>query len=332
MKILVIGGARFLGRNLVEIAAKQNHEITLFNRGKTNPDVFPDLECIRGDRDSDINLLGGRKWDVVVDTCGYVPKTVEISVRFLAEAVDQYVFISSIDAYCDYTITGISEDSPLATMKDEAVELINSVKQVNGENYGPLKVLCEKVAEKLMPGRVLVLRCGLIVGPHDPTDRFTYWPVRMSQEDEILAPSPPYVQVQFVDARDLAEFILLAAQNEQNGIFNTTGPAYKLTMEKFLQECLDVTKAKSNITWLSEEFILKNKIDLPVWVPSEYHGINEVNCQKAISAGLVFRPLSETIKDTLVWYKTQPKDHKLRSGIAQERERELLDLWHKTTK
>ena len=180
-----------------------------------------------------------------------------------------------------------------------------------------------------MPERVLVLRSGLIVGPHDPSDRFTYWPVRTSAGGEILAPSPPHLQVQFIDVRDLVEFILYMAVKRKTGIFNTTGPDYKLNMQEFLEECIKVTSAKANLTWVNEEFLTEKETYLPVWVPKEWVGINQANCEKAISAGLCFRPLAETISDTLTWHKTRSPEYELKVGLKSEQEKDLLKAWHK---
>lgn len=326
MKILILGGTRFLGRNLVEIAMGKGHEVTLFNRGKTNPDLFPEVEHLKGERDGELTPLKDKKWDVVIDTCGYVPRIVKKSAELLADSVEHYTFISSINAYIDFSKPGIDENAPLATMDDETVE------EVTNEIYGPLKVLCEKAVEQTMPGRVLVLRPGLIVGPYDPSDRFTYWPVRISAGEEILAPSPPHSQVQFIDVRDLVEFILYMAEQKKTGIFNTTGPEHSLSIHQFLEECIKVTKANVNLIWVKEEFLTKREINLPVWVPKEWIGINQANCKKAIDAGLKFRPLSDTIHDTLKWHNSRPSDFELKSGLKPEREKELLKIWYKQKK
>jgi 2'-hydroxyisoflavone reductase len=322
MKILILGGTRFAGRNLVEVALAQGHEITLFNRGKTNPDLFPTVEHLRGDRDGDLASTEGRQWDVVVDTCGYVPRIVQQSARLLADNVQQYIFISTLNVYADVTEPGIDETAPLATIGDRTVE------EVTPETYGALKVLCEQEAEEAMPGRVLVLRCGLIVGPYDPTDRFTYWVVRVSRGGEMLALSPPRQQTQFIDARDLAAFIVHMAESNQCGIYNTTGPDYDLTNEQLLKTCNEVTGGKATFTWVTEDFIEKNEINLPLWVPEKGAGLFQMDCKKAIAAGLRFRPLRDTVRDTLVWHQSRPADYQLKAGLSPEREKELLRAWH----
>lgn len=321
MKIIIIGGTKFLGRSFVEIALAKGHEITLFNRGMTNPDLFPEVECLKGDRDIDLKPLRGRKWDALLDTCGYVPRIVKISAETLADSVEHYTYISSISAYADFSKPGIDENSMLAAIEDETVE------QVTHETYGSLKALCEKAVEQAMPDRVLVLRPGLIVGPYDPSDRFTYWPVRVQSGGEVLAPSPPDEQIQFIDVRDLVEFILFMIEKGQTGIYNSTGPGYTLTMQQFLEECNKTFENQAEFTWVSEKFITENEINLPVWVPKEWEGINQVNCQKAIDAGLSFRPLTDTIRDTLSWHSACPSDYKLLAGLNPEQEQKLLKLW-----
>ena len=322
MKILVIGGTRFLGRTLVETALKQGHELTLFNRGQTNPGLFPDVENLKGDRDKDLDILKGQKWDVVVDTCGYVPRIVRKSAELLTNSVELYIFISTINVYADFSKSGIDEESLLATMKDESIE------EVTGETYGPLKVLCENVVKETYPKRSTILRCGLIVGPYDPTDRFTYWPVRIMQGGEVLAPSPPHMRVQFIAATDLAHFILLLSDKRSTGVFNTTGPAQKLTMQEFLKTCDRATAGNAALTWVDEEFITSNDVDhIPMWTPKEWRGIFEANCNKAVDAGLSFKPIEQTIRDTLAWHATRPPSYELKVGLKPNKERELLKKW-----
>jgi len=326
MKILVLGGTRFLGRTLVEIALAKGYEITLFNRGKTNPDLFPEVEHLKGDREGDLNPLRGRKWDAVVDTCGYVPRIVKKSAEGLAGSVEHYTFISSINAYADLSKPGIDENFPLATLDDPSVE------EVTGETYGPLKVLCEKEAERAIPDRVLVLRCGLIVGPYDPSDRFTYWPVRISEGGEVLAPGPSERQIQFVDVRDLVEFILHMVKERVGGTFNATGPAYRLTMRDFLEECNELSGRAARLTWVSERFVIESDVQMPGWVPEGWVGMFAVNCNRAIAAGLSFRPFAATLQDTLDWHATRPADYVLKAGPDQRSEKKLLHIWHQQGK
>lgn len=322
MKLLIIGGTRFVGRSIVQAALERGHTITLFNRGKSNPGLFPDVERITGDRDADIMLLRGRTWDIAIDTCGYVPRIVRKSCEMLGNAIDRYVFISTISVYADFSKAGIDENAALAEIGDRSIE------EVTGRTYGPLKVLCERVVDQIYAGRSIILRCGLIVGPHDPTDRFTYWPVRVQRGGEVLAPSPPNRQVQFIEARDLADFVLHLAGRRTVGMFNTTGPAGRLSMEGFLRACNAQTGNLSSCTWASEEFITKNKVDhLPMWTPEKWRGIFEVNCSRAIDAGLKFRPVKETISNTLAWHATRPAGYEMKVGLKPDKEKILLDKW-----
>src|SRR5574337_1126119 len=234
MRLLILGGTVFLGRHLVEVAIARRHEITLFNRGQHNPDLFSHVEKLRGNRDGDLTALQGRRWDVVIDTCGFVPRIVRASTELLADAIDHYVFISSLSVFKDFSVSGMDESAAVSTLADETVE------EVNGETYGPLKALCEQAAERVMPGRVLIIRPGLIVGSHDPTDRFAYWPQRVAQGGEVLAPGHPNRAIQMIDVRDLAEWIVQMVETGRSGVYNATGPDYALTMGQLLEACKTV--------------------------------------------------------------------------------------------
>ncbi len=323
MRILILGGTIFVGRALAEEALKRGHEITLFNRGKRNPGLFPQVETIIGDRTEDLSPLGGRTWDAVIDTCGYLPAVVKKSADFLADAADLYVFISSISAYSDFSKPGVDEKSPLGVLADP------DVTEVNGETYGPLKVLCEQAAESAMPGRVLTIRPGLIIGPHDPTDRFTYWPLRVAKGGEVLSPDRPDLPVQFIDVRDLAEWTLSMIESAEKGIFNADSPAGSLTIGGVLDSCKRMTESDAQFIWASEEFLLANEVapwsELPLWVPtSEGEGFSLINCSKAASAGLKCRPLDETARDTFAWATSRPEDYAMRAGLAPEKEASVL--------
>lgn len=323
MKILLIGGTRFLGRHLVTSARARGHEITLFNRGKTNPDLFSRVKTIRGDREKDLDQLSGQ-WDAVIDTCGYVPRIVKISAEALKERVQQYVFISSISVYSDFSKIGINESSDLGTLSDESVE------EITGETYGPLKVLCEKAVQEVFGARALIVRPGLIVGPHDSTDRFTYWPVRINKGGEVLTPERPDVLTQFIDARDLADFTIRLIEQNVSGVFNATGNP--MTLNTLFETCKRVSKSNANFKWAPVDFLAKHNvspwIDMPVWVPdsSEDAGFSRVDISKALSAGLKFTDLSETIRDTLKWEFERPENHEWKAGLKPEREKELITL------
>lgn len=326
MKILILGGTRFLGRHLVESALERGHEITLFNRGKSNPELFPNIECLHGERDGGLSPLEGRNWDAVIDTCGYLPRIVALSARMLAQQVAHYTFISSISVYADFSQEGLDENAPVATLDDPSVE------QITSETYGPLKALCEQAVETEMPGRTLVIRPGLIVGPHDPTDRFTYWPVRIARGGEVLAPDGPDWETQIIDVRDLAEWIIRLVEKNITGIYNATGPAQPLTFGEVLQASQAVSNTLPEILWLPEAYLLSNGVmpwsDIPLWLPGEENaGADKVDVRKAIESGLTFRPLSDTIAATIDWANRRPATHSWRAGLIPEREIELIDGW-----
>jgi 2'-hydroxyisoflavone reductase len=328
MKILVIGGTVFLGRALVEAALEKGHRVTLFNRGKSNPDLFPAAEHLIGDRETDLSILEGRRWDVVIDTCGYVPRVVRKSAELLADAVEHYTFISTVSVYADLSTPHNDEHAAVGKIEDETIE------EVTGETYGPLKALCEQAVIKAVPDRVLVVRPGLIVGPHDPSDRFTYWVQRVSQGGEMLAPEPASMPVEFIDVRDLAEWILLMVETRETGIYNAVGPGRSLTLEQFLNACKMVSGSDACFLWVDGTFLLQNDVqpwsEMPMWLPTEapeFSGIFAINIEKALSAGLVHRPVEATIGDTLAWVKTRPDGYEMRAGLSGQREEALLRLW-----
>lgn len=330
MKILILGGTVFLGRALVEAALQKDHQLTLFNRGKSNPDIFPEVEKLVGERDSKMVALQNRRWDAVIDTCGYIPRVVRRSAELLANSAEQYIFISSMSVYADASQQGITEGAAVGKLDDETTE------QVNGDTYGPLKALCEQAVEQAMPSKALIVRPGLIVGPHDPTDRFTYWPWRIAQGGDVLAPGWPERAVQFIDVRDLAEWIILAVEKGLMGIFNTDSSPGAVTMGALLDTCRQVSGSQAKIKWVNEDFLLKNEIqewiEMPLWIPEsskEYAGFFAFDSSKAISQGLKFRPTQETVKATLAWANTRPADHAWRAGLSRQREEELLSEWAK---
>lgn len=341
MKLLILGGTKFLGRHLVEGARGRGHEVTLFNRGQLNPELFAEVEKLRGDRDGGLDALRGRRWDAVVDTSGYSPRVVRESARLLADAVEHYTFVSSQSAYKDTSVPGVAEDYPLGTITDEQLREAEALKQSElitapffGEMYGPLKALCERAAEGEMPGRVLNVRAGLIVGPHDYSDRFTYWPRRVAEGGEVLAPADPERQVQFIDARDLAEWILDMVESRRAGTFNAAGPDYKLTMGRLLEACRGATGSDARFVWVDERFMLDAGLgqwmEVPLWVDSSDEGnryFMDVSVERAVAAGLKFRPLAETVRDTLEWDLSRPAETQRRAGLAREREREVLAAW-----
>lgn len=325
MNILILGGTIFLGRHIVSAALKAGHEVTLFNRGQHNPDLFPNVEKIHGNRDGGLDLLKGRKWAAVIDTCGYVPRIVGASAEFLRDSAELYVFISSISVYADFHAPVMDESAPLATLADETTE------KVDWETYGGLKVLCEKAAENAFQNRALIIRPGLIVGPNDPSFRFTYWVWRAAQGGEALAPGNPDALTQFIDVRDLAEWTIRMIEQKKTGIYNATGPNYPLTLGKTLETCREISKTDVSFTWINEEFIKEKDEEilshLPLWTPPDYGKFNEVNCQKAIDDSLKFRPLEQTVINILQWEQEFPDEKGRKNALSSEREKELLRLW-----
>ena len=323
MKLLILGGTVFLGRHIVEVACARGHEVTLFNRGQHNPDLFPEVEKLRGDRDGGLFALQGRQWDAAIDTCGFVPRIVGASAAALAHAVRHYTFISSISVYADFSAANLGESAPVGTLADATQE------KVTNETYGPLKALCEQAAEQAMPGRTLVVRPGLIVGPDDPTDRFTYWPWRVAQGGEMLAPGRSEQPVQFIDVRDLAAWIVNMVEANRTGIYQATGPDDRLSIGQMLEECQQAMGSDARFTWIGDALAAQLMDDevanFQPWVPEAYAGMRNANCQRAIAAGLTFRPLSETIRDTLAWKAASPSRDEMRSGLTLDKERELLD-------
>jgi 2'-hydroxyisoflavone reductase len=323
VRVLILGGSLFLGRHLVEAALERGDEVTLFNRGRTRPDLFPDVERLRGDRDAgDLTALQGRSWDAVIDTSARVPRWVRDSAGLLADQVEHYTFVSSISVYAEASAPGTDESAPVHRLEDETVEEITSP-----EVYGGLKVLCEQAAERAMPGRVLAVRAGLIVGPYDPTGRFTYWVHRIARGGEVLVPEPRDQPVQLVHAGDLADWTLGMAERRQAGVFNATGPEGPLTMERLLEVIRDETRGDARLTWMDERSLVESGVeawsDLPLWLAPETNpesaSFLAVDISKALAAGLRFRPLGETIRDTLEQAETSPG-----VGLDAARERELL--------
>lgn len=330
LKLLILGGTGFLGPHTVRAALARGHEMTLFNRGKTNDDLFPDLETLHGDRNGNLEALKGRDWDAVIDTSAYYPRVVRDSAGLLKGHVNQYVLISTISVYASYPTPGMDEAAPVGTIEDETVE------QVTGATYGPLKALCEKAAEETLPGKVTNIRPGLIVGPGDPTDRFTYWPVRVAKGGEVLAPGDGTTNVQQIDARDLAAWIIHTIENSVTGVFNADSPMGARTMRDVLTTSKTVSGSDAEFVWADAEFLAGQGIapwqDMPCWIPQEgdYAAFGRVSNAKAMRNGLTIRPLAETIRDTLDWWKTLPEERRarLRAGLTPEREQAALAAWH----
>ena len=340
MKILIIGGTVFLGRHLVEAALTRGHSVTLFNRGLRHPELFPEVEKLRGDRTGAMEALRGRAWDAVIDTCGYVPDVVRASAQLLAGSVGHYTFISSISVYGDAAGSVIDESTPVNILTESQVRDAALIKPAGpiiavnyGEMYGALKALCERAAEEAMPGRVLNVRAGLIVGPHDYSDRFTYWPTRLARGGEVLAPGQPLSAKQMIDVRDLSEWVVRMIETRGTGTFNATGPDYELTMEGVLDQCQKAIASDARLTWVSDDFLLEAGVapwsEMPLWMPAKYSlpAFSRTNCEKAIAAGLAFRPLAQTARDTLAWDTARPANTERHAGLQADKEFQLLQAW-----
>jgi 2'-hydroxyisoflavone reductase len=328
--ILILGGTGFLGPHIVEAAQPRGHTITLFNRGKTNPHLFPDIEKLQGDRNSDLKSLEGRTWDAVVDTSGYSPKQVRESAGLLKDAVRQYVFISSISVYGDRSKPGMDETTVLDTLPDGVDPETADWRQP--PNYGPMKALSEQAAEAAMPGRVTNIRPGLIVGPGDPSGRFTYWPVRVARGGEVLAPGTPDDPVQFIDARDLAEWIVLCIERNVTGIYNAAGPQPRCSMGELLAACKTASASDASFIRADAAFLQEQGVsgwsDMPAWVPQvgEYAGFGQTSFARAAEKGLRSRPVLTTVKDTLEWWRALPESDRKKAvgGIKPDREAQVL--------
>jgi 2'-hydroxyisoflavone reductase len=318
MRLLVLGGTKFLGRHAIDAALAAGHEVTLFTRGRTNPELFPEAEHLRGDRDGGLEALAARSWDGVIDTSGFVPRIVRQSAELLRDSVQRYVFVSSISVYDDFSAP-VDESSPVAQLEDPSSEEVL-------EHYGALKASCEEAVEEAYGDRSARVRAGLIVGPHDATDRFTYWPRRIAGGGGVLCPGNPEAPVQFVDVRDLGAWLVKLALEGPGGVFNATGPAEPLSFVELLDRMRATIGSDAKLVWTDEQRILAADVqpwtELPLWLPgSEHAGMARADISRALAAGLTFRPLDETIADTLAWDRTVPGD---RPTLRHEKEQEIL--------
>lgn len=334
LRILILGGTRFIGLHMTSLALQRGHQLTFFNRGKTHTDKFPGIERIKGDRNGEIEGLKGREWDAVIDNSGYVPRHVKLSAELLAPQVKQYVFTSSISVYPNFSVPR-DESSPVGKLPDETIET------VDGETYGPLKALCEQAAERAMPGRTCVIRPGLIVGPDDNTDRFTYWPARAARGGEFIAPGSPQDPFQVIDARDLAAFVIDAIENGHNGTYNLVSNANEFRFGELTDACiasagkLAKPADKPRAVYLPAEFLEAQKVEpwseMPVWLPAkgDEAAFAGTSNRAAVAKGLRITPLRKTVNDTLAWHLARPAEEreKLKSGIAADKEAAVLAAW-----
>jgi 2'-hydroxyisoflavone reductase len=324
MRLLVLGGTQFLGRHVVETALARGHEVTLFNRGQTRAELFAGVERLLGDRDGDLASLETGEWDAVVDTSGYVPRVVRASAELLAPRVRRYLFVSSISVYADVSQPGVDEDAPVAQLEEETEDY-------RSRAYGALKALSEQVVEEVYGDRATIVRPGLIVGPWDPTGRFTYWPVRIAAGGDVLAPEPRDDAVQVIDARDLAEFVLLLLEQDVAGTFNATGPEEPLAFAQVLEEARRVAGSDARFVWAPAAWLVEQGVqpwmELPLWLGDDpdYAGHSRIDVSRAIQAGLRFRSLERTIADTLEWHRGGDAPIDPPAGLDRGREQELLE-------
>ncbi|MEP6602555.1 MAG: NAD-dependent epimerase/dehydratase family protein [Spartobacteria bacterium] len=336
LRILILGGSGFTGPHQIRYALSRGHKVTTFNRGKTHPGEMPnEVEQLLGDRNGKLDALKDRQWDVVIDNPTTLPAWVRDAAQVLKGNVERYVFISTISVYGE-TTTGVDETASTEkyTGPDPYKETLEAMKASGFKTYGALKALSEKEAEKWFQGKALIIRPGLIVGPRDETDRFTYWPVRIDRGGEVLAPGTPNDPVQFIDGRDLAEWTIRMVENRETGTFNATGPAQPLGVGTMLDGIKNALKSNAKFTWVKEDFLKAQKVeawsDMPVWTGQE-SGLARTNISRALAKGLTCRPLAETARDTLAWFKSQSQDRQthLKAGLSAEREPEVLAAWHK---
>jgi 2'-hydroxyisoflavone reductase len=337
LRILILGGTGFTGPFQVKYALARGHKVTVFNRGRTHPGELPkEAEQLIGDRNGKLDALKGRTWDVVIDNPATLPVWVRDAAQILQGNVERYVFISSTAAYADPSKQGMDETAPLAKYEgaDAMKETSATMRAGNFALYGPLKAYSEQEAERWFPGKTIVIRPGYIVGPGDESDRFTYWPLRVERGGEMLAPGTADDPIQIIDARDLAEWTIRLVEQGASGSFNAVGPKSKLTIGKMLNEMKQTLNSNATFTWVDADFLEKQGVldAMPIWTAPNgpYAAYDNVNINKAVKKGLTFRPLSETTRDTLAWFKKQTPERqsKLRAGLKPEKEAEVLAAWH----
>lgn len=325
MNVLVIGGTTFLGPHLVTALLVGGHRVTTFNRGRATAVQPPEVERVVGDRTVDVDLLRGRAFDAVVDTCGYVPRVVGLSLDALARSIGIYAFVSTVSVYGESIDPPRDETCPVATIPDETVEAITP------ETYGPLKALCEAAVRTRMPGQAFVVRPGLIVGPLDPTDRFTYWPHRAALGGEMLVPGAPEHNISVIDVRDLAAFIVRGIETGATGTFNAAGDTHATTMGALVDACTGASGGIATAVWVDEAFVKANEVapwsELPAWIPAGEDSLMWASSARAVAAGLTYRPLEETVRATLEYTRQRGLDRELKAGLTRERETELLRRW-----
>jgi 2'-hydroxyisoflavone reductase len=335
LRLLILGGTGFTGPFQVRYAVARGHAVTVFNRGTRDVDLPDGVEHLVGDRNDNLTALEGREWDVVIDNPTMLPNWVRLSGTLLKDACNQYIFISTISVYADNSQPGMDETTPVLEYAGEKDPFTLTL-QEGGPHYGAIKALSEREAAYWFPGRATIIRPGLIVGPRDETDRFSYWPVRIDRGGEVLAPGTPNDPTQIIDARDLAEWTIRMAESGETGVFNATGPQRPRPIGDMLNGIKQAIGSNATFTWVDQEFLQQQQVrgwqEMPVWVPlrDENRAFMQVSVEKAIANGLTYRPFDTTVRDTLEWCKSRPAERQanLRSGIDPDKEKQVLAAWH----
>jgi 2'-hydroxyisoflavone reductase len=328
--LLILGGTGFIGPHLTQEAMRLGWKVTHFNRGKRSPGGVENVETLIGDRNGQLDALRGRKWDVVIDDTGQIPKYVKMSAELLAPNVGYCLYISSISAYASFAKPN-DENSPTGKLSDPNID------KTTDETYGPMKALCEQYSAEAFKGRASIVRPGYIVGPLDNSDRFTYWPVRASKGGEMMAPGTPKDPIQIIDVRDLAAWMMKLAQERTTGYFNAISPPRMFAMGDIITASLHASpNAGTKVTWVPEDFMAKQwkpeELDLPPWSPmgGDTAGASLTSTARAQKAGLKIRPMQETVNDTLKWFQSLPAERQAKphAGIDPQKEASLLSAWH----
>lgn len=323
LRILILGGTGFIGPHMVRYAMYRGHQVTLFNRGRSNPGLFPGVETLIGDRDNQLDALRGHSWDAVIDNSGYVPRHVRDSAELLLDSVGRYVFTSTGSVY-NFDQDELTEDAELLPIEDPTSEDTDRY-------YGPLKVLCENAVADTYRERGTVVRLHVVAGPGDPTDRYTYWPVRIDRGGDIIAPGSQATPVQYIDVRDLAEFMVHLIERDIGGTYNAAGPALDETsMAEFLYGVRAITNTPLSFTWVDEQFLMDRQARFQLWYPptdGPIRGISRVRSHRGVAAGLRFRPLAVTALDTLEWFRSLPEERRNAFELNLERDQRILEEW-----
>lgn len=324
MHILVIGGSQFVGKYIVQAALANNHTVTLFNRGKSNPEQIKEVETIIGDRDGGLAPLEGKQFDAVIDTCGYVPRVVKQSTELLKNQVKQYLFISTISVYDSNAKAPVTESSPLAHTDDLDTE------EITKKSYGPLKVLCEQVVTDFYPDNHVIVRPGFIVGPEDYTDRFSYWVKRISNGGEVVVPDNDNLPMQVIDVRDLGHWCIYLLERNRSGIYNAVGPDETFTLLEMLERIKQILNSDAEFIRIDESVLKEHELtprDIPLWIPPEdasSYPIMAIDTVPLQANGLKHTLFETTVKDTLAYVNSYPSDYTLNAGLTAEKESELL--------